>query len=229
MPKLLDIYKKLERRFGFQNWWPGETPDEIIIGAILTQNTNWRNVERAISNLKKHGSISLESIYATDAKKLARLVRPSGFYKQKAKRLKSFASHVHNFYGGSLADFFSKDAGSLRRELLSMDGIGKETADSIILYAAEKPVFVVDAYTKRVYSRVYGLSEEPDYDSLQKAIESEIPRNVRLYKDFHAQIVELAKNYCRKMPLCTDCPLRSVCIRGKSGEVEIVSREKKQA
>lgn len=203
-------YLTLKDWFGFLDWWPGETKDEIIIGAILTQNTNWKNVEKAIANLRKEQTLDLKKISSIKTGKLERLIRPSGFYRQKASRLKGFASYIFDNYKG-LDQFFEKDLASLREELLSLKGIGPETADSIILYAAEKPIFVIDAYTIRIMSRIHGKKKEFEYGDLQSLISKGIREDLALYKDFHAQFVELGKNYCKKEPLCEECPLSRIC------------------
>lgn len=208
------VYSSLRSRFGFLDWWPGETKDEIVIGAILTQNTSWKNVEKAIANLRKANKLSLERIAELDKRSLERLIRPSGFYRQKAERLKGISHYIKKNYG-SLGKFFDKDTAGLRKELLSLNGIGMETADSIILYAAEKPIFVIDSYTRRAMSRIYSRKKEFGYDELQKLITESINRDVEFYKDFHAQFVELGKNYCRKEPLCKECPLSKGCAYGK--------------
>ena len=204
------IYPKLVKRFGRLYWWPGETRDEIIIGAILTQNTNWLNVEKALSNLRSKGLLDLKLISSINERSLSVLIRPSGFYNQKAKRLRAFSKYVFSNYGG-LDDFFSKDMVCLRNELLSLEGIGMETADSILLYAAEKPVFVIDAYTKRITKRVLGLPSEMEYQPLQAFIVSNIEEDIETYKEFHAQFVQLAKKNCRKVPICSTCPLSDIC------------------
>lgn len=203
------MYKAMRKRFGFLDWWPGETTDEIVIGAILTQQTNWKNVEKAIANLKANGLLSIKAIANADPYILERMVRPSGYYRQKAARLRNFSQYVVGNHG-SLRRMLSQDAQSLRKELLGINGIGKETADSIILYASEKPVFVIDAYTIRIVDRVFGI--EYKYDKLQAAIENSIERDVKLYKDFHAQFVELGKRYCKKEPVCSSCPLSAKCL-----------------
>lgn len=160
------LYKRLRSRFGYLNWWPGETRDEIIIGAILTQQASWKNVEKALANLKKADSLNLRKISRMNLGRLETLVTPSGFYRQKARRLRGIACYIFSKYSG-LNGLFGKNAGELRKELLGLEGIGKETADSIILYAAGKPVFVIDTYTRRIMSRVYGTREEIEYDTLQ--------------------------------------------------------------
>jgi endonuclease-3 related protein len=205
-----ELYTKLRVRFGYLDWWPGETKDEIIIGAILTQQASWKNVEKAISNLKAADCLDLKRISGMRINALEKHIRPSGFYKQKAARLKGFARYVSSNYP-SLDEMLSKGAGELREELLSMKGVGRETADSIILYAAGEPMFVIDAYTKRITSRIYGSDPNIEYDELRFAISASIPDDLELYKDFHAQFVELGKNYCKTKPLCNDCPVKSYC------------------
>ncbi|MEM3405072.1 MAG: endonuclease III domain-containing protein [Candidatus Micrarchaeaceae archaeon] len=203
------LYGRLRDHFGFLNWWPGETEDEIVIGAILTQQTSWKNVEKAISNLRKSNALSISKIAATSLEKLESMVRPSGFYKQKARRLLEFSKHVIRSHG-SLKAMLGMPVDDLRRELLSLDGIGPETADSIILYAAGKPVFVVDAYTMRIVDRIFNMREH-EYSALQKKIEGSIEKDLDLYKDFHAQFVELGKTFCKKNPLCEGCPANGIC------------------
>ncbi len=201
----------MRQHFGFLNWWPGDTKDEIFIGAILTQQTSWKNVERAISNLRSADSLSIKKISEMETSYLEGLIRPSGYYRQKAKRLSYISKYVVQKYA-SLNRMFKKNTMPLRGELLSLNGIGKETADSIILYAAGKRVFVIDAYTKRIMSRVYAIKDDIEYDELQSMIISKIPPKIGLYKDFHAQFVELGKNYCKAKPLCSKCPLKRYCL-----------------
>ena len=200
----------LRKRTGSLGWWPADSDFEVFVGTILTQNTSWKNVEKAIYNLKAADALSMERIASMPAGRLERLIRPSGYYRQKARRLKGLCSAILRDYGG-LDGLFAFRKVELRDILLSMNGIGRETADSIILYAAHKPTFVIDAYTRRIISRLSG-SPEMEYDSLKNIFENGIRPDVRLYKDFHAQIVELGKNYCTKSsPKCAACPLRSVC------------------
>lgn len=204
------IYSKLRDRFGYLDWWPGDTKDEIVIGAILTQNTSWKNVEKAIRNLKQGDMLKLSKIANSNLRLLEKTIKPSGFYRQKAKRLKEFATYIVKNYK-DINGLFKKEKDELRNELLSLNGIGMETADSMILYAAEKEVFVVDTYTKRILSRVYGIKREMDYEWLQKAMSKDIDEDLSLYKDFHAQFVELGKTMCKKEPLCRHCPINSLC------------------
>lgn len=205
------LYCLLRNRFGFQDWWPGETTDEIFISAILTQNTSWVNVEKAMLNLRRRHLLDISSISSSNLRTLETAIKPSGFYKQKARRLKNISSYICSKYG-SLSKMLGADADTLRRELLSMDGIGPETADCILLYAAEKPIFVVDAYTRRIMSRIYNLPEM-EYEEMQELVTSGITKNVELYNDFHAQFVKLGKDYCKKnKPLCKNCPAKQICI-----------------
>lgn len=208
---LLGLYGLLEAHFGFLDWWPGETRLEILVGAVLTQQTSWKNVELAISNLKGSGSLDLDSMASMPLPRLERLVRPSGYFRQKARRLRSICASIKRNYG-SLDALLSLKTQKLRESLLEMDGIGKETCDSIILYAAEKPVFVVDAYTKRIMSRIFSTDPDIGYDDLQLLFHKRMNPDVRLFKDFHAQFVELGKGYCRKSyPICGSCPANSIC------------------
>lgn len=208
---LYSIYKKLYREFGPQHWWPGDTPFEISVGAILTQNTNWANVEKAIQNLKRKNALSVRALYNMPVKVLAELIRPSGYFNIKAKRLKSFITFLKNDYNGSMKKMRNKDIVSLRNELLSIHGIGSETADSILLYALDKPVFVVDAYTKRVLSR-HGIVDYKDsYDAFQELFHSSLKKNVQLFNEYHALFVRVGKAFCkRQKPICEKCPLNKI-------------------
>ncbi|MCG2825513.1 MAG: endonuclease III domain-containing protein [Thermoplasmatales archaeon] len=210
MSKTINIYKKLLKHFGRQHWWPAETRFEVIVGAILTQNTSWKNVEKAIKNLKKEKMLNCKKIANMDIKKLEKMVQPSGFYKQKAERLKRFCKYLDESYDSDLNKFFNRDTNVIRNELLSLNGIGNETADSILLYAGEKPIFVIDAYTKRMCERT-GIVNAKKYDELQSFFEKNLPKNIEMYKEFHALIVELGKNFCRKKPGCDGCPLKNTC------------------
>ena len=209
------IYKKLRQRFGFLDWWPGDTKFEIFVGAILTQQTSWRNVEKAIANLKSEDCLNLKTLSDIRVQKLESLIRPSGFYRQKARRLSGICKNVEKDYG-SLHKLFSLEKGKLREVLLSYDGIGNETADSIILYAAEKPVFVIDAYTRRAMHRIDPtIKEDMAYDQLQGYFESRVEKRLDLYKDMHAQFAELGKRHCRTKPLCAGCPMNDICRYGR--------------
>lgn len=208
---LLDIYNKLESRFGPQRWWPADTPFEVVVGAILTQNTSWKNVERAIANLKNEDVLGPGGIYRIPEEQLETLLVPSGFFKVKTKRLKHFINFLFEKYGGDLDRLLSLEPALLRNELLGINGIGKETADSIILYAADKPSFVVDAYTKRVFERLGMLDKDAEYDEIKQLFEEDLPQDVKLYNEFHALIVVLAKDICKKKPVCEKCPLNDAC------------------
>ncbi len=213
---LIDIYKRLYARFGPQGWWPARTPLEIVVGAILTQNTAWSNVEKAISNLKAarllSSSASLEHI---SSRTLSRLIRPAGYYNLKSSRLKNFFRFLRTQSNGDLKALRRLRAVSLRRKLLSVNGIGPETADSIMLYALGKPVFVVDAYTKRILSRHGLLCERAGYDDVQRIFEKNLPTDRRLFNEYHALIVRLGKERCRKVPRCGGCPLNGLKILAK--------------
>ncbi len=203
------IYNILFGTFGPQHWWPGDTPLEVAIGAILTQNTSWKNVEKAIENLKREGLLDLEKLLGLSPERLKELIRPAGFYNQKTERLRSFLLWLHK-KGGCLTEI-NENTEKIRQELLKIKGIGKETADSILLYAMNRPVFVVDAYTKRILSRHNIISEGADYDTVQALFTNNLPLDVPLYKEYHALLVKLGKEYCRsRNPLCETCPLKSM-------------------
>ena len=208
---LYSIYQKLYRAFGPQHWWPGDTPFEIAIGAILTQNTNWTNVEKAIQNLKRNNALSVRALHTMPVKVLAELIRPSGYFNIKAKRLKSFIAFLKNDYHSSMKKMKNRDIGSLRKKLLSIHGVGSETADSILLYALDKPVFVIDAYTKRVLSR-HGIMDYKDsYDTFQKLFHSTLKKDIQMFNEYHALFVRVGKTFCKQQkPLCDECPLHSL-------------------
>jgi endonuclease-3 related protein len=206
--KLEEIYRKLYSRFGPQYWWPGESPFEVMVGTILTQNTSWQNVEQAIANLKKADLLDARKIYGLPHKRLAGLIRPAGYFNVKAKRLKNFVKFYLENYGGSVRKMRAFDTGTLRERLLSVNGIGQETADSILLYALGKPVFVVDAYTKRIYSRHKFFKEFAPYEVIQDFFMQNLKNDVKLFNEYHALIVKLGKDICRKSkPKCAVCPL----------------------
>ena len=205
---LLDIYNRMLERLGRQNWWPADTPFEVCVGAILTQNTNWKNVEKAIKNLKKSKALSPEAIASMPLDRLEELVRPSGFYKQKARRLKDFSQWLVE--KGGIGSLSLIDTDTLREELLSIKGIGPETADSILLYALNRPVFVVDAYTYRIFTRHGIVDEDVDYNELQALFMENLPHDVELFKEYHALIVVVGKSFCKRRPLCGGCPLEGL-------------------
>lgn len=204
---LSDVYNALYKSFGPQHWWPGDTPFEVAVGAILTQNTNWGNVEKAIANIKRVGALHPQKLHDMPHEQLAELIRPAGYFNVKAKRLAAFMSFFVNHYKGSMAYMKTKDTISLRPELLSVKGIGPETADSILLYALEKPVFVIDAYTKRVLSRHGIITEDAAYHETQELFHRNLPEDVRLFNEYHALFVMVGKHYCKPKPRCGDCPL----------------------
>jgi endonuclease-3 related protein len=205
---LLKIYKSLYDFFGPLDWWPGDTPFEIMVGAILTQNTSWSNVEKAINNLKKENLLEPRKLYRISREELAQLIKPSGYYNIKARRLKNFINIFVNDFDGSAEKMFSGDSKKLRKKLLKVNGIGPETADSILLYAGKKPFFVIDAYTKRIFSRHKLISEDASYHQIQEFFIKNLDRDVKLFNEFHAQIVMLGKTVCTsRNPDCAKCPI----------------------
>jgi endonuclease-3 related protein len=208
---LPDIYQRLLARFGPQHWWPADEPFEVIIGAILTQSAAWGNVEKAIANLRGAGALSPRALRKLPRPKLAGLVHPCGYYNAKALKLKAFVYWLGNHYDDDLERLFALDAEELRQELLSVHGVGPETADSIILYAAGKPIFVIDAYTRRIISRL-GLAPEKDsYAGYQALFMENLPADAQLFNEYHALLVCLGKNVCRRQPLCAECCLEGIC------------------
>ncbi len=211
---LMSIYRVLFRAFGPQGWWPGETSFEIIVGAILTQNTNWRNVERAIANLRRAGLLAPARWRGLSRGRLAALIRPAGYYNVKAVRLLGFLGHLQSRHRGSIRRMLALPPARLREELLAVKGIGPETADSILLYAAGHPFFVVDAYTRRIFSRHGFVMETDSYAALQEFFSARLPADADLYGEYHALIVRLGKEYCRaRRPRCGECPLEAPRVR----------------
>jgi endonuclease-3 related protein len=207
--ELKGFYNSLYKHFGPQGWWPGRTRFEVIVGAILTQNTNWTNVEQAIIKLRRAKLLTPQAMHKSSAKKLAPLIRSSGYFNLKAKRLKNFLDFLYRNYGGSLSRFFRLDTNVLRRELLSINGIGPETADSIALYAGGKPIFVIDAYTKRMLSRHGLVSEGASYAEMQSLFMDSLSPDEAMFNEYHALIVMLGKDFCKaRNPLCVECPLQ---------------------
>ena len=204
-------FAAMSQALGPMQWWPAKTPFEVIVGAILTQNTSWTNVERAIANLRSAQMLTPSTITSARLSKLALLVRPSGYFRQKAKKLKAFVRFLEREYGGSLKRMFDTPTEILREKLLSVHGIGPETADSILLYAGNHPVFVVDAYTHRIFGR-HGITDgKPQYESVRALFEAALPRDSQLFNEFHALVVNTGKNWCRKKePRCAECPLGSL-------------------
>ncbi|MDY6863539.1 MAG: endonuclease III domain-containing protein [Thermodesulfobacteriota bacterium] len=207
--ELMAVYNKLYQSFGPRNWWPADSPFEVIVGAVLTQNTSWKNVEKAIKRLKEENLLSLTAIYRVDVSYLAETIRSSGFYKLKAKRLKNLIEFIFKNFGGEIEGLTAERMGTLREKLLNVNGIGPETADSIMLYALEKPIFVVDAYTRRILSRHDLISENASYSEIQQLFIDNLPQNARLYNEYHALIVYLGNTICKKRPLCDRCPLNT--------------------
>ncbi len=202
------FYEVLDAAFGPQHWWPGETRDEVILGAVLTQNTAWRNVERAIDRLKSAKALALRSIRALDEADLAALIRPAGTYRVKARRLKALVSWIDARCDGDLDALFAKDAARLRAGLLGVPGVGPETADAIMLYAGSIPTFVVDAYTLRVLRRHFVIDEAAEYDDVQALFHCHLDRDPGVFGQYHALFVELGKRFCKPRANCDVCPLR---------------------
>ena len=207
---LREIYPRLLKRFGPQSWWPAETRFEVIVGAILTQNTSWTNVEKAISNLKRRDRLTPLALKNISPEELALLIKPSGYFNVKAKRLKHFIEFLFKEYDGKLDSMAKEPWGTLRKQLLSINGIGPETADSILLYALDKPVFVVDAYTRRILSRHNLVSHDVDYETLQGSFMKNLASDVKMFNEYHALLVRLGKEICKNKPACEVCPLNDL-------------------
>jgi endonuclease-3 related protein len=206
--QLYSIYRKLFAFFGPQHWWPAETPFEVMVGAILTQNTSWSNVEKAIHNLKQNRLLTPHKLYQLGLKKLTAQIKSAGYYNIKAKRLKEFLKFFFKKYQGNFKKMASVSLTQLRQELLSINGIGPETADSILLYALNKPIFVVDAYTKRILRRHHLIGKDAAYHQVQNLFMQNLKTDTRLFNEYHALLVKLGKNFCLKnKPKCKDCPV----------------------
>lgn len=206
-------YEILEREFGNLHWWPGESPLEITVGAILTQNTAWTNVEKAIRSLERSGLLSVQSLGQIPETELAELIKPAGFFRQKAKKIKAFIHFLIENYGGDFTLMFEEPEASLRRKLLAVYGIGPETADSILLYGGAKLFFVVDAYTRRVLARHGVMAENEPYEKIQAFFMSRLPKDPYVYNQYHALLVETGKRFCRSRPRCDICPLNIIWCR----------------
>ncbi|MFP4106363.1 MAG: endonuclease III domain-containing protein [Phycisphaerae bacterium] len=205
---LQEMYDAMLERFGHQEWWPGETPLEVCVGAILTQNTNWRNVEKAIENLRGADMLQLRALVEIPPERLAELIKPAGYFRRKAGRLQNFCRAVWDSWGEDLTGFLDRPVYDLREDLIRVRGIGAETADSIILYAAKKPTFVVDTYTARILGRHELIYPEDGYMEIKEVFEGNLPEDIDLYNDYHAQLVMVGKTYCRPgNPKCQQCPL----------------------
>lgn len=209
---LLEVFHILLDVHGRRYWWPADTPFEVCVGAILTQNTNWGNVEKAIANLKGEGILSPDGLRDISLERLADIIRPAGYFNVKSGRLKEFIGWLFAEYGGSLERMFGVEWRVLRSELLKVRGIGPETCDSILLYAGHKPSFVVDAYTKRLFSRLGLISRDAVYEEVRSLFMENLPPDTELFNEYHALIVEHCKERCRKRPRCETCPLRSRCV-----------------
>lgn len=210
---LQEIYRRLYERYGPQHWWPGEEPFEVMVGAVLTQSAAWVNVERAIANLKAAGALNPRTLREIPLPDLARLIRPSGYFNAKARKLKALVEWLEKSCGDDLDRLFSRDMAGLRRELLGVYGIGEETADSILLYAASKPSFVIDAYTHRILHRLGLADDKASYAGLQELFTARLPRDVPLYNEYHALLVRHGKTTCkRRNPACSSCCLGDLCL-----------------
>ncbi len=208
--KLMEVFNLLLDHYGPRNWWPAETGLEMMVGAVLTQNTNWKNVEKAIENLKRSNIISLNTLSSISIPELAQEIRPAGYYNIKARRLKNLINFIVHHYNGNMSKLLEDETQALRQSLLSVNGIGPETADSILLYAANRPIFVVDAYTHRILNRHGMIEDQSTYQELQELFMDNLPEDSSLFNEFHALIVETGKDFCKKKPLCEECPLARI-------------------
>ena len=218
---LTQIYRRLLDVFGPQHWWPGDSPFEVMLGAVLTQNTNWQNVERAIRNLRDADLLEPHALYNMPVEELEQLIQPAGYFRVKARRLRNLLEFLIDRYDGSLDAMFAVGLPELREQLLGVNGIGPETADSILLYAGGLPSFVVDAYTHRVFSRHGWIDFEADYHQIQDYLQGGLPQDVQLYNEYHALLVRLGKDFCKKSnPQCKECPLHAMLPKGGPREPE---------
>ncbi len=208
------VFDRLLRTLGPQEWWPGESPFEVLVGAVLVQNTSWKNVERAIANLRDAGVLQPRSLYALSPSELEQLIQPAGYFRVKAKRLRNLLRFVVEQYDGSLEAMREVETSRLREELLSINGVGPETADSILLYALGKPAMVVDAYTQRIWARHGWIGYDTDYHQLQEAVMGGLPDEVPLFNELHALIVNVGHHWCKRAPKCQQCPLQELLPAG---------------
>lgn len=213
-----DLYDRLLNSYGPQGWWPGEDPFEVIVGAILTQRTAWRNVEHAIRGLRASGLLAAAALDGASMERVAEAIRPAGFYNAKAGKLKAFAAHLMREHGGDLERLLARADDALREELLGLHGIGEETADAILVYAAERPSFVIDAYTRRLLTRLGWIAGHESYGELRKLFLDALPGDVEVLGEFHALIVRHGKAHCRADPACGGCPVRSICAAASATE-----------
>jgi endonuclease III related protein len=214
--KIKAFYEALLAAYGPQGWWPAETALEMVVGAILTQNTNWSNVERALSNLKREGLLSTAALHAVSVDQLAEAIKPAGYFNIKARRLKNLIALLHRDFGGDLEALFALSAGGLRETLLAVSGVGPETADSIVLYGAHKPSFVVDAYTARILYRHGAIDLDATYEDIQSLMQGALPDDVSVFKEYHALLVAVGKRQCKKRaPECVGCPLSPYLVDGR--------------
>lgn len=212
--KLHVIFDKMFGHFGHRGWWPGDSEFEICVGAILTQSVSWKNVAKAIDNLKNAGLLELDKMYRADPEAIEKCIIPTLYYRQKTKKLKAFVNNITENYAGSLSAFLGKDLDELRKELLRLHGIGPETADSIILYAANQPVFVVDAYTRRIFVRLGLFKDDITYSEMQEFFMRHLTPDLQFYNEYHALIVGVGNRFCsHKKPKCAECPLTGLCKR----------------
>jgi endonuclease-3 related protein len=207
----LQLFDILFAASGPQHWWPGDTPFEVAVGAVLTQNTTWSNVEKAITSLKAASAMTATGLLALSAPDLEQAIRPAGYYRVKAQYLRTLAEWASQRAEGDLSSLASEDTDTLRRELLALRGVGRETADSILLYAIGKPAFVVDAYTRRIAARLRLLPDNTTYESIQQYFAAQLPEDAHLFNEFHGLLVHLAKEHCRARPVCPACPLEAYC------------------
>src|SRR4030066_754062 len=207
---LMRIYRTLYRAYGPRNWWPGETPFEVMVGAILTQNTSWRNVEKAILKLKEKGILNPSGIHHLKKSQLASLIKSSGYFRIKADRLKSFMNFLFEEYDGDLKKMGRERLIELREKILGVKGIGPETADSILLYGLKKTIFVIDAYTRRILSRHGMITEKASYEEVQRLFMDHLPLDEKLFNEYHALLVHLGKTVCKKIPRCDVCPIKGI-------------------
>lgn len=205
---ILSIYRRLYRALGPQGWWPARTATEVVIGAILTQNTAWKNVERAMKRLRAAGAVTWRGLRGLDDRQLEDLLRPAGTYRVKARRLRAFVDALWRDHGGSLRQMLAGDLDAARQRLLSIPGVGPETADAILLYAGNRPSFVVDAYTKRILRRHFLVDSRADHEEVRHLFQSSLPEDAALFNEYHALLVELGKRHCRVRASCQECPLK---------------------